>query len=164
MRSKRLWIVLGAMAVVVVVGWTAVAAAAYTFGGVLTVDVVDRSEGVNIHLPVPMALVDVALSRVAFPAVASAGFGAFDAHDLELDLGIGGEIDLRELSPVILDLLRELDELPDMTLVEVVDRGDYVRISKVDGRLVVEVDEPDASVEVTVPMRGVLRIAERILD
>jgi len=162
MRSKRLWIVLGAMAVVVIVGWTAVAAAAYTFGGVMTVDVVDRSEGVNIHLPVPMALVDVALSRVALPAVASAGFGSIDAHDF--DFGIGGQIDLRELSPVILDLLEELDELPDMTLVEVVDRGDFVRISKVDGELVVEIDEPDASVEVTVPMRGVLRIAERILD
>lgn len=157
-KTKRFWIVGGAVAATLAVGWVMVLGTAYAWAarsGVVTVSVHDRSEGVHIWLPVPMALVDVALATTAVPAVHAAGLGHLSVDGVDVDLG--------ELGPMVVDLLEELESIPDATLVEVVDGRDHVKVIKVGNKLLVEVDEPDASIRISIPTHAVARIAGRVL-
>lgn len=155
-RTHKLLMVAGALAVTVVAGWLFVIAAAYALGGVMTVEVVEPSTGRDLYLPVPMALLDLAVVSIPSPAIHSAGLGALRVDGMGVDLG--------ELGPVLLGLLEELDRMPDATLVEVVDGRSSVRIGKSGSKLLVEVDEPGRSLDFAVPTRGVLRLADRLID
>lgn len=156
-RAKRVWIVTGAVAVTLIVGWVLVIGAAYAWaarGGVVTVSIHDQNEGLHLWVPVPMALVDVALTATAIPAIHTAGLGHLSVDGVDIDLG--------ELGPMVVELLEELESMPDATLVEVVDSRDYVKVSKSGGKLLVEVREPGASVRVSIPTHAVARIADRL--
>ena len=59
--AKRIFIVLSASFAVAILGWVVLIGAVYAWGGVATVQVKDANEGVNLYVPVPMALVDVAV-------------------------------------------------------------------------------------------------------
>lgn len=154
-RAGKTFTILLALLVVVAAGWLCMIGAAFALGGVITVELVDRSEGLDLYLPVPVVLVDAVLMSASSPALSSAGFPT-----LEVD-GVG--VDLGELGPFVLELFEELDQLPDVTLVEVEDGFDRVRISKTDGKLRVEVEEPGTSIEIAVPTRGARRLAARLL-
>lgn len=157
-KARRFWLVTGALFVTLVAAWVLMLGAAFAWtarSGVATVSLHDRSEGVHLWLPVPMALVDVALTATAVPAVYTAGLG-----DLSVD---GVDVDLGELGPMVVALLEELESVPDATLVEVLDGRDHVKITKSGDKLLVEVEEPDLSVRVAIPASAVARIAERIL-
>lgn len=157
-RTRRFWIISGTLAATLVVGWAVVLGAAYawaTSSGVATITVHDRSEGLHFTAPVPMALVDVALSATAMPAVHTAGFGHLKVDGVEVDLG--------ELGPMVVDLFEELESVPDATLVEVRDRREHVKITKRGNQLLVEVEEPMTSLRISIPTRALTHIAERIL-
>jgi len=157
-KARRFWTIGGALAVVLVLGWTIVLGSAYawaTSGGVAMLTVHDRSEGVHFTAPVPMVLLDVALTAAVLPAVHTGGLGHLTVDGVEVDLG--------ELGPMVVDLLEELDSVPDAKLVEVRDGRTHVQIHKSGGKLLVEVEEPLTSVRISIPTRSVAHIAERIL-
>jgi hypothetical protein len=92
--------------------------------------------------------------------------GAVYATDWVLDeeelLELHAEMDLGEWAPMIHGLLEELDDCPDVTLVEVEDDEVWVRVRKKRGKLVVEVEEPSTSVKVSIPTRSIHRTVSRL--
>ncbi len=124
---------------------TGVALAAVVLGsGVVMVKVHDKSpDGIHLTAPVPAALVDLGLALVPLAPIAA-------------DLGaVRSEIE--PWGPALEALADELARCPDATLVEVEDRGERVRVSKRGGKLRVEVESRDADVQVSVPVRLVVR-------
>jgi len=147
---KRFLIVVSACFAVLILSWVALIGAVYAWGGVATVRVQDREEGVNLYVPVPMALVDA--------AVTTSGFVIPDEEWLDLDVELG------EWGPMLYAMLEELDDLPDCTLVEVEDGSTSVRVSKEGGALKVLVDDKDIHVKVSVPMRSARRTLSKIAN
>lgn len=147
---KRFLIIASAAFAVLILSWVALIGAVYAWGGVATVRVQDREEGVNLYVPVPMALVDA--------AVTTTGFVVPEEEWLDLDVELG------EWGPMIHVMLEELDDLPDCTLVEVEDGATHVRVYKEGGALKVLVDEEEVHVKVSVPMRSARRTLGKIAN
>lgn len=147
---KRFFIIVSAAFAVLILSWVALIGAVYAWGGVATVRVQDRTEGVNLYVPVPMALVDA--------AVTTSGFVIPQEEWLDMDVELG------EWGPMIHAMLEELDDLPDCTLVEVVDGSTNVRVFKEGGALKVQVDEEDVHVKVSVPMRSARRTLGKVAN
>lgn len=152
-RSKRILLIAAAAVVFLIVSWAMIIGLVLTVGGVATVDLHERSEGVRIFVPVPMALVSA--------TAATAGFLSPVDHDELIE--VHGDLQLEEWEPFVDALLAGLEECPDVTFVEVVDRGDTVRISKKGGKIRVEVRDPDMSLNVAVPIRPVRRTISGLL-
>ena len=53
-------------------------------------------------------------------------------------------------------------DYPDTTFVEVVDRTDHVRVHKDGGSIVVDVDDPDEKVHVSVPFRTIKAVVREL--
>ncbi len=147
---KRFFIIVSAVFGVIVLSWVALIGAVYAWGGVATVRVQDQNEGLNLYIPVPMALVDAAVttSTLVIPEE--------ELLDLHVELGDWG--------PMVHALLDELDRLPDCTLVEVVDGRTHVRVSKERGALKVLVDDEEVHVKVSVPMRSARRTLAKVAN
>ena len=124
---RRFLIVVSAIFAVVVLGWVALIGAVYAWGGVATVRVQDKAEGVNLFIPVPMALVDAAVTTSTWVIPEE------EWLDMHVELGSWG--------PMVQAMLAELDDLPDVTLVEVEDGSTHVRVYKENGALKVSVDD-----------------------
>ncbi len=133
---------------VLVLSWVVLIGAVYAWGGVMTVQVQDRDEGVNLYLPLPIAVVDAALI--------TGGLMLPDERLLELD------VDLGQWEPMLRSLVEALDDCPDVTLVEVQDGSEHVKVYKEHGVLKVEVDQDDVRIRVAVPTRAVERNAKRL--
>ena len=147
---KRFLIIVSATFAVVILSWVVLIGAVYAWGGVATVRVQDREEGVNLYIPVPMALVDA--------AVTASSFVIPDEEWLDLDVELG------EWGPMVRVMLEELDNLPDCTLVEVEDGLTSVRVYKEGGALKVRVDDEDVHVKVSIPMRSARRTLSKIAN
>ena len=145
--GKKALLVVGLSLAIVILGWVALLGAVYAWGGVMTVRVHDPGEGVNLYLPVPAALIEVAVagSQSLIPDEELASIG----------------VDLGELQPLVEEMLRTLDAQPDFTLVEVEDHDEHVRVYKEGGALKVEVDG-DVTVRVSIPTRAVRRTVARL--
>ena len=152
--TTTLVVIFGLMAAIVV-GWLLILGAIVALGGVMTVEVIDHSEGLDLYIPVPIALVDAVLESASAPELYSAGLPPVQVDGVGVDLG--------ELGPFVLELFEELDGLPDVTLVEVEDGLESVRVYKAGGKLRIEVEQPGSSVEVALPTRGARRLAGRIV-
>jgi len=145
---RRFLIIVSAVFAVVVLSWVALIGAVYAWGGVATVRVQDHNEGVNLYVPVPMALVDAAVTTSTFVMP--------DEEWLDMHVEVG------EWGPMLRAILQELDELPDCTLVEVEDGATNVKISKQGGALRVLVDDEDVHVKVSIPMRSARRTLGKV--
>ena len=147
---KRFFIIASAAIAVLVLSWVALIGAVYAWGGVATVRVQDRNEGVNLYVPVPMALVDAAVTT-----------GSWVVPEEEwLDM----EVEIGEWGPMVNAILEELDELPDCTLVEVEDGSTHVRVAKEGGTLKVLVDDDEVHVKIAVPMRSARRTLSKFVS
>jgi hypothetical protein len=133
---------------VLILSWVVLIGAVYAWGGVMTVQVQDRNEGVNLYLPLPIAMVDAAL--------VTGGLMLPDERLLELD------VDLGQWEPMLRSVIEALDDCPDFTLVEVQDGSEHVKVYKEHGVLKVEVDQDDVRIRVAVPTRAVERNAKRL--
>mgnify|MGYP001814454313 FL=1 len=133
---------------VLILSWVVLIGAVYAWGGVMTVHVQDRNEGINLYLPVPLAVVDA--------AVATTGFVVPREELLDIDVELG------EWEPMVRGLVEALDDCPDVTLVEVEDASLHVKVYQEHGGLKVDVDEDDVRVRVSVPTRAVERNAKRL--
>ena len=147
---KRFLIVASAAFAVLILSWVALIGAVYAWGGVATVRVQDHNEGVNLYVPVPMALVDA--------AVTTTGFVVPDEEWLDLDVELG------DWGPLLHAMLDELDGLPDCTLVEVEDGLTHVKVYKERGALKVRVDDEEVHVKVSVPMRSARRTLAKVAN
>lgn len=148
---KRLWMLVGVLAVLVV-GVPLVIAAPVATGmvdpGLVTVRVHEKSEGFRLYIPVPALVVDAGLRS----AVAAGGL-----HEMERL-----PEEARQWMPMARAAVEALVEAPDATLVEVEDGEEHVLVAKRGGRLIVEVRSPDADVDVAVPARLALRVFDTL--
>lgn len=151
MRGRRILVVLAATLGVVVFSWVVLVGALYAWGGVMTVRVQDHQEGLNLYLPVPVALIDAATATTRWVAPS-------ESH---LDLSVEMKL-LGDWGPFAQSVLEALDEAPDITFVEVDDDSTRVRVRKERGVLKVEVDDEDVSVRVSIPARAVHRNVKRL--
>ena len=126
------------------IGTVAVAAAVYR-AGMLSVDVHEkRPDGVSLSIRAPMILVHAGTLLVPRAAVAQARGSAEQWWPL-VEAACGG-----------------LETSPDGTFVQVDSPGEKVRIVKQRGSLVVSVDAPDATVHVSLPIRGISSLVRRL--
>ncbi len=66
----------------------------------------------------------------------------------------------RQALPAIQAAAAELERLPDFVLVEVQERDQHVKVQKIGGNLVVDVDSPRENVHVSVPLRAARKTIE----
>jgi hypothetical protein len=66
--------------------------------------------------------------------------------------------------PAIRAALRELNEGGDMTLVDLIEPGQHVRVSKSGSSIIVDVDNQDAIVHVSAPVRAISGTIQEIAD
>lgn len=152
-RTRRILIVSAAAVAFMILGWATIIGLILTVGGVATVQLHERSEGIRLYLPVPMAVVSA--------TAATAGFLS-PVHADEL-VEIHGDLQLAEWEPFVDAVFEGLEECPDVTFVEIQDRGDHVRIAKRGGKIRVEVTDPDISLNVAVPIRPMRRTVSALL-
>lgn len=113
--------------------------------GFVMIEVKDKgNDGVSFTAPVPAALVDAGLG---IAQVAAADELAQARRQLE------------PYSAVIENLFDELDQADSFTLVSVETPEETVWVGKEKGKIIVDVDAPDATVHVSLP----LSLAERVL-
>ena len=126
-----------------VLGTALVGGAALSSEGFIYVNVQEKHPGgTHVHVFVPAALVH--------------NF-ADSAHDM------------REALPIIDAAIPALNECPDGVLVEVKDPGEHVLVTKRGGSIIVDVNDPDETVHVSVPLiaaqSAIHQIAEaRLMD
>ncbi len=95
-----------------------------------------KADGHHINLIVPAALVPVGLRFVPREHLAEAGQN------------------LRANMAIIDAALPALEQCPDGVFVEVTDPGEHVLVAKVGGSIVIDVNDPDETVHVSVPLRA----------
>ncbi|MFQ5525689.1 MAG: hypothetical protein ACE5GX_05450 [Thermoanaerobaculia bacterium] len=144
--TKKVLLVVGSAFGICVLCWVLVVGAVYAWGGVMTVKV-DNPNGPNLNIPVPMAVVDAALatSEIALEEV---------------------RIEIGEYGPMLAAMMEVIEDCPDVTFVEVEDRGDHVRVFKEDGYIKVEVNERGhhgVNVRVSIPARFASRTVARLV-
>jgi hypothetical protein len=125
---------------------TAAVAGAYTFHeGVMRVDVDEANHrGTHVHVWVPAAVVPMALHLVPSQHLESA------LHDAG------------PWMPTLRALTKELRRYPETELVEVRDHGDHVRIRTHQGKLLIDVSEPNEEVHVACPLAMMEDVAREL--
>ena len=120
-----------------VMGAVLVGGAALSSEGFIHLKVDEKQvDGHHISLIVPAALVPVTLKFVPRQHLAEA------AHNL------------RDNMAIIDAALPALEQCPDSVFVEVVDPGEHVLIAKSGGSIVIDVNDPNENVHVSVPLRA----------
>ena len=130
-----------------VLGTALVGGAALCSEGFIHVKVHEKQpNGTNVNLLVPAALATTALHFLP-----------------DRNLAHGSD-QLRECLPIIDAAIPALAESPDGVLVEVVDQSEHVRVSKDGGSIVVDVNDADEVVHVSVPMIAAQSAIHRIAE
>lgn len=146
--TKKVFLVIGSAFGICVLSWVLVVGAVYAWGGVMTVTI-DNPDGPNLWIPVPLAVVDAALAT-----------GEFALDEVHVDIG--------EYGPMLRAMMEVIEDCPDMTFVEVEveDGGNYVRVAKEGGYLLVEVKERGrhgVNIRVSFPTRFASRTISRLV-
>ena len=117
-------------------GGTLVLAGAYTFReGLIRMDVDEyRAGGSHVHMWLPAAMVPMAMHFVPKRNLCGAAQRA------------------REVLPAMHAFAKELQKLPDVDLIEIIDGDQHARVRTRSGRLQVDVDSPDEHVHLRVPL------------
>ena len=118
-------------------GAVLVGGAALSSEGFIHVKVDEKqADGHHVTLVVPAALVPAALKFVPRHHLTEAAEN------------------LRTYMPILDAALPALEQCPDGVFVEVIDPGEHVLIAKVGGSIVIDVNDPDETVHVAVPLRA----------
>jgi len=130
-----------------VLGTAVVAGAAISSEGFIHVRVHEKHPGgANFAVIVPAAVVPVALHFVPKKH--------FDRAPEEL----------QEALPIVDAAVPELEKCPDGVLVEVIDPGEHVLITKSGGSIVIDVNDHNDTVHVSVPLRAVRSSLHQIAE
>jgi hypothetical protein len=130
-----------------VLGTALVAGAAVSSEGFIHVKVHEKQpDGANVNLYVPAAIATTALHFVP---------ERHFAHESEK---------LRECLPIIDAAVPALRDSPDGVLVEVEDAQDHVLVQKIGSSIVVDVNDTEDVVHVSVPLRAAQRAIHEIAE
>ncbi len=151
MKLKRFFVISTTVVAVLILSWVLFLGAVYAWAGVATIRVTDVEEGINLYLPVPMLMVEAAVS--------SATWGHADHVSMEIDAHFE---QLGDYAPLVKALLTELEDCEDFTLVEVEDHGRFVKVRKQGGKMFVDVDDDGSQVRVSFPLRSVVRTVDKL--
>ena len=128
-------------------GTALVGGAALCSEGFIYVNVQEKQpNGTHVNVLVPAALVPTTLRFVPKHHFANA------SHDLRTAL------------PIIDAAIPALDDCPDSVLVEVVDPDEHVLVAKRGGSIVVDVNDRDETVHVSVPLRAAQSAIHQIAE
>jgi hypothetical protein len=131
-----------------VLGTALVAGAAVSSEGFIHVKVHEKQpNGANVNLFVPAALATTALHFVP-----------------NRDLTANDSAELRSCLPLIDAAIPALYESPDGVLVEVKDAHDHVLVQKIGGSIVVDVNDSEDLVHVSVPLRAAQSAIHQIAE
>ena len=130
-----------------VLGTALVGAAALSSEGFIYVNVQEKHPGgTHVNVLVPAALVPATLRFVPRHHFADSSQ------------------DLRTALPIIDAAIPALGDCPDGVLVEVIDPGEHVLVTKHGGSIVVDVNDPDETVHVSVPLRAAQSAIHQIAE
>jgi len=130
-----------------VLGTALVGAAALASEGFIYVNVQEKQPGGSrVNVLVPAALVPITLRFVP-------RHNFYDASR-----------DLRTALPIIDAAIPALGDCPDGVLVEVVDPGEHVLVTKHGGSIIVDVNDHDEIVHVSVPLRAAQSAIHQIAE
>lgn len=135
---------LGIGSLVLMLGVVGTVGVAVQQAGIVYVRVEDKTDGVTLRIPVPLALADIALSFIPPDELREA------------------RRELRELEPLIKAVFQNLDDLEDATFVEVHSSTERVLVYKDGDDLIVDVESPDERVYVEIPIQGLERICSSV--
>ena len=136
------------LAVITLSGTAFVGAGVYVVSGGIVVCEIDTPE-VSFTLPVPMRLVDLGL------AVATHSMPRHELEQLREEVG--------EFVPLIETALEGLTDVPDGTvLVSVKAAEEDVYIGRERGKLVIDVEAPDATVHIKIPARSMRSLSNSL--
>lgn len=143
--------ILAAKVALVCAGTVVAGAGALCSEGFLRVNVTQRgAEGHHINVTAPAILVPIAV--------------AFATHLKSREkIAEAGE-KIEPWVPTIRAALAQLDEGGDMTLADVTEPGQHVRVSKSGGSILVDVNNKDAEVHISAPIRAISRTIQEIAD
>jgi len=128
---------------------TLVFATVYTFReGTIRVDVDEHHDGgAHVHVWAPAAAVPMALHFVP---------------DKQLTLKNCNNV--ADWAPLVRTLTKELRRYPDTTFVEVTDGRQHVKVSTVGTKIHVDVDSPEETVHVAVPLSTIHDVITQIAE
>jgi hypothetical protein len=130
-----------------VLGTALVGGAALSTEGFIYVNVQEKHPGgTHVQVLVPAAIVPTALHFVP-------------RHNFA-----GASHDMRDALPIIDAAIPALNDCPDGVLVEVKDPGEHVLVVKHGGSIVVDVNDPDETVHVSVPLIAAQSAIHQIAD
>ena len=113
--------------------------------GMIVVDVVQRQpERHHIFVPAPALLVPIGMHFAPREKLAEASR------------------EIRPWLPTIRAAVEQLRDCDDITLVEVKDHDQHVRVAKSGGSIVVDVEEEDDTVHVSTPIRAISSVIEQL--
>ena len=113
--------------------------------GVVHLKVIEKEpQGVHINLVAPALLAPIAMHLAPRRELAQAA-GRIEPY-----------------TPVIRAALEGLRETDDVTLVEVKEPGEHVKISKLGGSIIVDVDDEGETVHVSAPIRAISSTVEQL--
>jgi len=129
-------------------GGTLVLAGAYTMReGVIRIDVDEyRSGGSHVHMWVPAAAIPMVMHFVP------------DKHWRH------ASEHAREAMPILHAIVKELKKYPDAEFVQVDDRDQHVRVRTHDGKLQIDVDDPNEKVHILCPLSTIEDVTIQIED
>lgn len=145
-RLARITVALGLAVLMFFTGTGVALAATVAATGMITVRVQEPGPaGTRFHVPVPAVLVDLGLgvAELAMPPEELARLRA----------------EVEPYAPLIRGIARELERLPDATLVDVTTDTESVQVVKRRRAFLVEVDAEGTHVRVVVPARTFGRVA-----
>lgn len=137
--QKALFVGLAIVAVFWVGTAAAVVWAVHTVATAPSVELTIREDGQRLSLRAP-----------AFLAAAAVALVENEVRD-SIHAELGTEVDLEAWAPAAAELARQLEAMPDATLVEVIDGRDRVEVRKRGDALSVQVRSPDGAVDVELP-------------
>lgn len=144
-RLARILVAVTVAFAMVFLGTGVALAATVMTTGLVTVSVQESGpEGTDLFVPFPAIALDLGLgiASIAIPPEERARMRA----------------EVAPYAPALREIARELEEIPNATLVEVVNDRESVRVTKRGGTFVIDVDSPDGKVHVALPAASLSKV------
>jgi hypothetical protein len=112
--------------------------------GIAVINVHDKVHGKRVFVPVPVGLMNLGLNMIPGEMLSQ----------VRNDLG--------PHKKVVQSLAKELENIPDTDFVEVQGKDEHILVSKSGGNLIIDVQTPDETVYVSVPIRSTGNIVSKL--
>lgn len=149
-RIFKAFVLLAAAGALVFVGAGVALATTVATSGLMTVQVHEhQADGVHLYIPVPAALVNVALAALPLAV----------PQDELADM----RREMEPFAPALKAIAAEIRDCPDVVMVRVEDGSDRVRVEKNGRSLIVTVEAEDADIRVSLPASSFSQALDALL-